>query len=98
MPEAVNNKVRPDKENHLGCTESTVPLKTKEPHARDKTSSLPNVFTANSPRWDENRNRGKDESNQKPRWIGRGKNTIVTNYYCMSIVKHYLTFHPLQAL
>ena len=28
----------------------------------------------------------------------RGKNTIVTNYYCMSIVKHYLTFHPLQAL
>ena len=75
-----------------------VPLETTEPCARGKTSSLPNVFTANSPRWDENRNRGKDESNRKPRWIGRGKNTIVTNYYCMSIVKHYLTFHPLQAL
>ena len=26
------------------------------------------------------------------------KSTIVTKYYCMSIVKHYLTFHPLQAL
>ena len=45
----------------------TVPLETTEPCARGKTSSLPNVFTANSPRWDENRNRGKDESNRKPR-------------------------------
>jgi len=35
----------------------TVPLETTEPCARGKTSSLPNVFTANSPRWDENRNR-----------------------------------------
>ena len=46
---------------------STVPLETTEPCARGKTSSLPNVFTANSPRWDENHNRGKDESNRKPR-------------------------------
>ena len=45
----------------------TVPLETTEPCTRSKTSSLPNVFTANSPRWDENRNRGKDESNRKPR-------------------------------
>ena len=52
--------------------------------------SLPNVVGANSPRWDENRNRGELD--------GLGKNTIVTNYYCISIVKHYLTFHPLQAL
>ena len=42
------------------------------PFARGKTSSLPNVIAANSPRWDENRNRGKDESNRKPRGIRRG--------------------------
>ena len=30
-------------------------------------ASLPNMIAANSPRWDENRNRGKDESNRKPR-------------------------------
>ena len=46
---------------------STVPLETMGPFARGKTSSLPNVIAANSPRWDENRNRGKDESNRKPR-------------------------------
>jgi len=40
---------------------STVPLKTMGPFARSKTSSLPNVVAANSPRWDENRDRGKDE-------------------------------------
>ena len=45
----------------------TVPLKTMEPFARGKILSLPNVVAANSPWWDENRNRGKDESNQKPR-------------------------------
>ena len=50
----------------VGCR-YTVPLKTMEPCARDKTSSLPNVFSANSPWWDENRNRGKDESNRTPR-------------------------------
>ena len=77
---------------------NTVPLETMGPFARGKTSSLPNVIAANSPRWDENRNRGKDESNRKPRWIRLGKNTIVTSYFCHSIVKHYLTFHPLQAL
>ena len=47
--------------------ELIVPLETTEPCARGKTLSLPNVFTANSPRWDENCNRGKDESNRKPR-------------------------------
>ena len=46
---------------------STVPLETMGPFAGGKTSSLPNVIAANSPRWDENRNRGKDESNRKPR-------------------------------
>ena len=45
----------------------TVSLETMGPFARGKTSSLPNVIAANSPRWDENRNRGKDESNRKPR-------------------------------
>ena len=34
------------------------------PLARGKTSSLPNVVAANSPRWDENRNRGKDEATE----------------------------------
>ena len=47
--------------------ECTVLLETMGPFARGKTSSLPNVIAANSPRWDENRNRGKDESNRKPR-------------------------------
>ena len=46
---------------------NTVPLETMGPFARGKTSSLPNVIAANSPRWDENRNRSKDESNRKPR-------------------------------
>ena len=32
--------------------------------ARGKTSSLSNVVAANSPRWDENRNRGKDEATE----------------------------------
>ena len=45
----------------------TVPLETMGPFARGKTSSLPIVIAANSLRWDENRNRGKDESNQKLR-------------------------------
>ena len=35
-----------------------------EPFARGKTSSLQNVVAANSPRWDENRNRGKDEATE----------------------------------
>ena len=39
-------------------------LETMGPLARGKTSSLPNVVGANSPRWDENRNRGKDEANE----------------------------------
>ena len=34
------------------------------PLARGKTSSLQNVVTVNSPRWDENRNRGKDEATE----------------------------------
>ena len=34
------------------------------PFARGKTSSLPNVVAANSPRWDENRNRSKDEATE----------------------------------
>ena len=45
----------------------TVPLETMGPFVRGKTSPLPIVIAANSPRWDENRNRGKDESNRKPR-------------------------------
>ena len=45
----------------------TVPLETMGPFTRGKTSSLPNMIAANLPRWDENRNRGKDESNGKPR-------------------------------
>ena len=32
------------------------------PFARGKTSSLINVVAAHSPRWDENCNRGKDET------------------------------------
>ena len=67
------------------------------PFARGKTSSLPNVVAANSPRWDENRNHGKDEATES-RCELVGKNTIVTNNYCMSIAKHCLTFHPSQAL
>ena len=39
-------------------------VKTMGPLARGKTSSLPNVVGANSPRWDENRNRGKDEATE----------------------------------
>ena len=39
-------------------------LETMGPLARGKTSSLPNVVGANSPRWDENRNRGKDEATE----------------------------------
>ena len=54
----------------------TVPLETMGPFARGKTSSLPNVTAANSPRWDENRNRGKDESNRKPRGIRRGNASV----------------------
>jgi len=42
----------------------TVPLETMGPFARGKTSSLPNVVAANSPRWDKNRNRGKDEATE----------------------------------
>ena len=34
------------------------------PFARGKTLSLPNVIAANSLGWDENRNRGKDESTE----------------------------------
>lgn len=50
----------------LSNQESTVLLETTGQFARAKTSSLPNVMAANSPWWDENRNRGKDESNRKP--------------------------------
>ena len=39
----------------------TVRLETIGPFARGKTSSWLNVVAANSPWWDENRNRGKDE-------------------------------------
>ena len=45
----------------------TVPLETISAFACGNTSSLPIVFTAKSPRLDENRNRGKDESNRMPR-------------------------------
>ena len=46
----------------------TVPLETMGPFARGKTLSLPNVvIAANSLWWDENQNRGKDESNREPR-------------------------------
>jgi len=34
------------------------------PFARSKTSSLPNVVAANSPRWDKNHNRSKDEATE----------------------------------
>ena len=39
-------------------------LETMGPLARGKTSPLPNVVGANSPRWDENHNRGKDEATE----------------------------------
>ena len=42
----------------------TVPLETMGPLARGKTSSLPNLVAANSPRWDENRNHGKDKATE----------------------------------
>ena len=48
-------------------TSNTVPLETISAFACGNTSSLPIVFTAKSPRLDENRNRGKDESNRMPR-------------------------------
>ena len=35
-----------------------------EPFVHAKTSSLPNVVAANSPRWDENRSHGKDEASE----------------------------------
>ena len=35
-----------------------------EPFAHGKTSSLPNVVAVNSPRWDKNRNHGKDEATE----------------------------------
>ena len=44
----------------------TVPLETISAFACGNTSSLPIVFTAKSPRLDENRNPGKDESNRMP--------------------------------
>ena len=47
--------------------EHTVPLETISAFACGNTSALPIVFTAKSPRLDENRNRGKDESNRMPR-------------------------------
>ena len=56
--------------------ESTVPLKTMGPFACSKTSSLPNVIAVNSPWWDENRSRGKGESNRKPRWIRLGNASV----------------------
>ena len=45
----------------------TALLETIGPFARGKTSSLPIAIAANSLRWDENRDCGKDESNRKPR-------------------------------
>ena len=54
----------------------TVPLETMGPFARGKTSSLPNMIAANSPQWDENCNRGKDESNRKPWGIRRGNASV----------------------
>ena len=54
--------------NHrIDWDSATVPPETIGPFARGKASSLPNVIATNSPRWDEKRNHGKDESNQKPR-------------------------------
>lgn len=35
--------------------------------ARGKTSSLPNIVAANSPLWDENRNRDKDKVTESRR-------------------------------
>jgi len=46
------------------CDLATVPLETMGPFACGKTSSLPNVVAANSPQWDENHNRGKDEATE----------------------------------
>ena len=48
------------------CVIHTVPLEAMGPFARGKISSLPNMVAVNSLRWDENPNRGKDESNRKP--------------------------------
>ena len=46
---------------------STVPLETMGPFACGKTSSLPNVVAANSPRWDENPQPQQRRSNRKLR-------------------------------
>ena len=50
----------------LPFAESTVLLETMGPFAHGPLS-LPIVIAANSPQWDENRSRGKDEGNRKPR-------------------------------
>ena len=45
-------------------TRDTVPLETMGPLARCKTLSLPNVVAVNSRWWDENCNRGKEETTE----------------------------------
>ena len=50
-------------------TKDTVLLETMGPFAGGKTLSLPNVVAMNSPWWDENRNRGKDEATEQPMTI-----------------------------
>ena len=44
----------------------TVPFETISVFAHGDTSSLPTVFAAKSPRLEENRKQGKDESNRMP--------------------------------
>ena len=53
-------------QSYTTLQDGTVLVQTMGPLAHGKTSSLPNVIAVNSPRRDENRNHGKDESNQKP--------------------------------
>ena len=48
----------------VGSKHYTVPLETIRAFACSNTSSLLIMFTTQSPWWDKNHNRGKDENNQ----------------------------------
>ena len=64
-----------------------------KPFARGNTSSLPNVLAASWPRWDENK--VKAAVNLTRQCLG--KNIIVTNYYCMSmlnIISPFILYKP----
>ena len=54
----------------------TVPLESIGAWARGETSSAAILFSSNLPRWDENRNLGKDESDRTPRLTWRGSASV----------------------